>query len=154
MPIIGQLGAALVPAVHSISMSISHMTHDSIEEIFQRTCHENDPTSQLLPPPSLCEPIAILIDLEGVGMDDSLAPLSRLERGKCLEIWCGGARGERHRGWYRMTKTSGSWLGVSQARDQSHRHIHASRAPKPCEDPAGELNYLAVTESRFVKFQS
>jgi len=72
----GQLGG-LVPAVHLISMS---MTHDSIEE----ACHENEPMSQLLPPPSLRAHCAILIDLEGLGMDDSLAPLRRWERGK---VW-------------------------------------------------------------------
>ena len=88
----GQLGG-LVPAVHLISMSISHMTHDSIEEVFQGPATRM-PRRVNFFHHQVCGPIAILIDLGGVGMDDSLAPLRRLERGKCLEIWCGGARGE------------------------------------------------------------
>ena len=49
-------------------------------------------------------------------MDDSVA----LERGKCPEIWRGGATEERHGDWYRMIGISRSWLTVSQARDQGH----------------------------------
>ena len=100
-------------AVHSISMSIPNMTHGSIEEVLQ------GPATRMAQGVNFfhrqaCGPIAILIDLEGMGMDNSLAPLSWLEKGKCLEIWCGGARGERHRDWYQVTNISRRWLRASQ----------------------------------------
>ena len=85
-PIVGQLGC-LVPAIHLLSMLIPDMTNDSIEEIFQgpsvrMTRRVNFFHNQF------CRPIAVLIDLEGASMDNSLAPLSWLKRGLCLQIWC------------------------------------------------------------------
>ena len=78
-PIIGHLGG-LVPAVHLISMS---MTHDSIEE----ACHENEPTSQLLPPPSL-RPIAR--HLEGVGYGRFFGATESVGEG--LNVWKFGVK--------------------------------------------------------------
>ena len=110
-----------------------------------RTCHGNDPKSQLLPPPSLQAHCHIFIDLEGVGvgMDNFLAPLSWLERGKCLEIWCGRARGERHRDWYRLTAGLGKVGFVIRVIGTSISCSEAMR--RSC----GEAK-LAVMESRSV----
>ena len=112
VPVVGQLGC-LVPAVHLISMSISRVTHDSIEEVFQGSAAGMAWRIDFFR--QVCRCIAIFIDLEGVSMDDSLAPLRRLERGEGLEIWSGGAGVKRHRDWCRMTGISGGWFRVSQA---------------------------------------
>ena len=122
-PIVGQLGC-LVPTIHLISLSIPDMTNDSIEEYVPRTVHGNDPRSQSLPPP--------ILQLESVSMDNSLAPLSWLKRGMCLEIWCRRAGWKRHGNGCRLTRISGRCLTVIQARKSLAR---PSPAPKPCEDP-------------------
>ena len=91
-----------------LAISISHMTNDSIEEVFQGSATRVAWRVHFFHH-QICGFSSISIDLESVGMDDSLAPLRVWKLG--VE-WCWRAGRERHN-WYWMTGVPGSWQSES-----------------------------------------
>ena len=109
-PIIGN-SQGLTPSMDGHASLVLHITNDPIEEVFQRSetrvSHRANLIHHKLHLAS--EALAILKELEGLGMDDSLSPLGQMKLGVTLERWnCRGCP-TRHWAWHCWSRVAVAW---------------------------------------------